>query len=60
MSQDHIIVKVVQHSWKNPLYYTFEDDFKNQDEKLAHFKPCKQDTIQLVTSIQKWGFFWSL
>lgn len=42
MSQDHIIVKVIQQLKK--LYYTLEDSFKNQDEKLAHFKPCKQDT----------------
>lgn len=43
---------------KKTLYHTLEDVFKNQDEKLAHFKPCKQDTTQLVTGIQNcWGFF---
>lgn len=35
---------------------TLENCLKNQDEKLAHFKSCKQDTIQLVIGIQKYFF----
>lgn len=38
---------------------TLEDCLKNQDEKLAHFKSCKQDTIQLFIGIQKYFFIFT-
>lgn len=41
---------------KTSKYHTSQDCFKNQEEKLVHFTPYKQDIIQLVKRYQKMFF----